>query len=1028
MISNRTLMKAASTLLTLCMLLSVFSISAITSFSAAAPSSEVPPETTIVISEGLDTVPEPLDPQSWKKQEDMLWSELEPNPVINWMEELNEDGLVNMKRNLPKEKIKGAIVLVEYWDRKFVATQPQNSDLFGFYRYNEQTGQREDNVTKNPLFQVPPEEYNQWITDFLNLNQNINHNTSIDEYWRENSYGKWSIELDSYGPYTLDGFEFEYSPSYNTYADFPPTFRRGASGTSGARNLVNESISLAMQNNVYLGDYDFFFILHAGYSESSVWYEFGMMQWATPEDIPYEYGPGAKMEEIEKILTANPEYLLNLETTNTSFTSGIPAINGYNQNTVLRDAIAEVKERKAAGTLGEYQFKFPQADWTWQQNYSYGNASPTRYVEWTSWIAAMSTWSSSGSANVPKSPENGGGNLTIQYSQQGESNGMGTFAHEFGHIVSHTDNYEATMFTQTVSPKTDYWDLMARGDKIGPGGYHARWAIPGGLEANGAPGHMMMFPKDRSNYYHDDDVIDITVAELKAATPLIANIVARNIPLNNNKVEANENKGYYPWLEEYGLVAPNYYMGINLEFDAANPDKAEIINDGWSWTRFRAGKMGIEVVDRTGYDSFNADHGVLLSRLVSGTNAQNRMLIDSHLYDIELVDHIFNGEPVFYTIGHGDQLNDALFHAGISTTDTGYYKGSLNQWEPRNDREIVSGNTVNEFYDHYNGIHVYILEKQLHPAKYGEFLSYEVAVRHDDGVAVGGELQITGNKLTTALPGNVAFMEYTVINTGNATDIVRITLSGDLSWNTTLPNNLFSIGAGEQINVPVYIEIPETLGKVADEALTFTASSETNSAKKAELTVSDIADKASVLALDLNLDKVYIKEGAYFNVEASVTKAIESNAFVLDFTFDKTKIEYANRTLPTGVELLSYEPTETGARLILMARDYSAKELVSVMFLSKEDLTPTDDLVSAVGTFAVKIDDGKELMALSSILGYDPPIDPSLFDLILLSNVIDAFGKTKKDADWPEVKGFDFDRNGVIDIQDIAFVASNLKV
>ena len=1017
MFKKRTFRGAASMFLALCMMFSIFASTGVTAFADN--------EISVEISEGLDAVPDPIDPQSWKKQEDMLWAELLPNPVIDWMKELNEDGLINMKRNLPKEKIKGAIVLVDYWDRKFVTTEPLNSDLLGFYRYTEETGKREETVTKNPLLHVPPSEYRQWIADFLNINQDVNHNTSIDEYWRENSYGQWAIELDSYGPYTLDGFEFEFSPSYNTFADFPPAFRRGATGTSGSRNLVNESIALAMQNTVYLGDYDFFFILHAGYSESSTWYEFGMMQWATPADIPYEYGPGAKMEEIEKILTKNPEYLLNLETTNTSFTSGIPVINGYNQSTALRNAIAEVKERKAAGTLSEFKFKFPEADWDWQQNYIHGNSAPTRYVEWTSWIAAMSTWSSSSSATVPKSPENGGGNISIQFSQQGESNGMGTFAHEFGHIVSHTDNYEATQFTQTVSPKTDYWDLMARGDMIGPGGYHARWAIPGGLEASGAPGHMMMFPKDRSNYYNDGDLIEMTIAELKAGTPLVANVLSRTVPLNNNKVAENEYKGYYPWLEDYGLVAPNYYKGINLTFDAANPDKAELVTDGWSWTRFRAGKMGIEVVDRSGYDSFNSDHGVLLSRLQSGNNAQNRMLIDSHLYDIELVDHIFNGEPVLYTIGHGNQLNDALFHAGTSTTDTGYYKGSLTQWEDRNGRDIVSGNTVNEFYDFYNGVHVYILEKQLTQAKYGEFLSYEVAVLHDDGIAVGGELQITDGKLTTADPGKVAVMEYTVKNTGDATDIVRITLGGNLSWNTTLNNNLFSIGAGEEIVVPVYIEVPEFLNNVANQDLTFTASSESNPEKKAALTVENITDQAPNLMIQLKLDRVHLDSETYFNVETFLTKSIESNVVVLDYTFDQTKIAYANVTLAAGADLISWKTTDYGVQLMIMIQDYNMKDIAKVMFQAKEQLTATDDLFAVVGNFVVKGSDEKYVLTLSSNLDFDPPDYPP-FDLIYLSNVIDAFGAKKSDADWANYKRYDFDNNGTINIMDVVFAASHI--
>jgi len=292
---------------------------------------------------------------------------------------------------------------------------------------------------------------------------------------------------------------------------------------------------------------------------------------------------------------------------------------------------------------------------------------------------------------------------------------MGTYAHEFGHIVNHTDNYEATMWTQNVSPKTDYWDLMARGDRNGPGGYHARWSVPGGMEASGSPGHMMMFPKIRSGYYDPGDILELTMAQLKTRTPVVAEVVSRNIPLNNVKNAANP-AGLYPQLDEYGLYAPNYYKGIALTFDSANPDRVALVTSGYSWTRFRAGRVGIEVLDKSGYESFGNDHGVLLSRLETGTSPQNRQVIDSHLYNVNMVDYYLNGEPTYYCIGHADQLNDALFHAGKSFVDTGYYKGdytvnnngtyvsgsgtkhgSIRQWEERDGREIISGNTVNEF-------------------------------------------------------------------------------------------------------------------------------------------------------------------------------------------------------------------------------------------------------------------------------------------------------------------------------------------
>ena len=49
-------------------------------------------------------------------------------------------------------------------------------------------------------------------------------------------------------------------------------------------------------------------------------------------------------------------------------------------------------------------------------------------------------------------------------------------------------------------------------------------------------------------------------------------------------------------------------------------------------------------------------------------------------------------------------------------------------------------------------------------------------------------------------------------------------------------------------------------------------------------------------------------------------------------------------------------------------------------------------------------------------------------DLIDLSNVIDMFGITAEHPDWNTVyKFYDFNNNGRIDIQDIVFVAQQIK-
>ena len=954
---------------------------------------------------GLASMPDPIDPQSWQLQEDMTWDDLTPNPVIDWMKELNPDGIINPKAAGNKEPIKGALLLVDFWDRPFITSQPVGSDMLGYYLHNPD-GSLQDTITHNPIIHVDKEELAKWMADFIGKPQAINHALSVDGYWRENSYGKWAIEVDAFGPYTLQGFEMEYGLDYTTWADYPPTFRRAASGSGSGRSMTSESVALARDNGVYLGDYDFFFILHAGYDESNAWLEFGPMQWASPKDVPYEYGPGAKMDQIEEILTAHPEYLLSLDSR-----------GGYNQSTAIRDAAAQVR----AGTFSE--FKFPAADRTWAANYSWGNAAPTRYVPWTAWLYATAAWANSGSASVPRSPANGGGNVSKQYSQQGENNGMGTYAHEFGHILSHADNYE-NPWAITRSPRADYWDLMSRGDRNGPGGYHARWTVPGGLEADGIPSHMMMLSKKRANYYDQNDLLELTVAQLKAGTPVVANLVPRNIPLNNNKTAARP-EGLYPQLEEYGLVSPNYYKALELTFDAANPDVATLQTSGWSWTAFRAGRMAVEVVQRTGYDSYCNDNGVLLSRLATGTG-QTRAVVDSHLYDINMVDYYLNGEPVYYVIGHSAQLNDALFHAGKSFVDTGYYQGSMRQWEERAGRDIVSGNTVNEFYDPYNKLHFYILDKQVSAAKYGELISYQVGLLHDNGIPVGGRLIASLGEYEEADPGRVAVRWVNITNSGEATDIIRVGV--DCNWGFTLLNDLYAIGAKETIQVPIYLQVP---GDGTPKSLTVNISSESNSAKKTA--VSDFAPILEIATVK-----------AQANSTVDVTYSIKGNingftALSLDIPYDRAIYSPISVTAVPALDdmangnIFVFNPSFGGNDLIRVA--FASTTRVNndgVLFTVKYKVEAVDCLDVSLGATVIlaelnltgddffaldlQVKNGLMLIGIPGDINGDGKITPE-DAIILLQMYVGLIDWTPRALLWGDVN-----EDGIIDPVDAALI------
>lgn len=94
-------------------------------------------------------------------------------------------------------------------------------------------------------------------------------------------------------------------------------------------------------------------------------------------------------------------------------------------------------------------------------NSSLPNWAHTRYVPWSSWASASTIWPNAGSGS----------------STQGESSGLGTYAHELTHLLGIGDNYNNPFATQQVRSYTGPWSMMSRGSFNGPGGPHTRWQV-----------------------------------------------------------------------------------------------------------------------------------------------------------------------------------------------------------------------------------------------------------------------------------------------------------------------------------------------------------------------------------------------------------------------------------------------------------------------------------------------------------------------------------------------------------------------
>lgn len=612
---------------------------------------------------GLDSFPDPVDTEEYTLPEDMVWEDYKSVPGVNWDEITTE----------PERLIKGALVLVDYADLEFVTSLPEGSDVAG-----------------NPIGtgDIPREELGKFWEEFLNEPQALNNYRTIDEYWKENSYGKWGVDLDAFGPYSLEGREFQYGLSYGN--SMPPGYQ--------SKNIQSEALDLAQEDIDNSGEeYDFIFILHAGYDQSGVWQEFGEMKFLDRDSVTDEFGPPSDLE-------------------------GLP-------------------------------------------NWAY-----TRYVPWTSWFAAKSVWSHA--------------NIRNGISVQGENDGMGTFAHEFGHIMELLDNYNNPYGEPVSRTYSGPWELMSRGSFNGPGGPHTRWMITPTLGGS-APSHHMLRNKIKQGFMDEDQYLNVERDELVDSGPIFADIVARAVPVG----------------EEFGRSGIH---GINIEMEDLTPPNS--LEDDWRADMQRGAKWydnyTIEVVDRVGYDSFTPDSGVLMAKTKNAESAPNIWVVDAKDEDIAQVDFIRpDGTEAMYSLGDYRQLSDALFKAG---TDE---------------------NVINEYVDEHNRLHFYILDK-----KYSDegVLSYRVSVRHLDGAGDferGTAAEVSGAE--RALPGKVATHYFSVTNTGDATDLFRIQADTDAGWETMIQHNVIEVEAGETVEVPVYVEVPE--GENTPAKLTFTAASETDS-------------------------------------------------------------------------------------------------------------------------------------------------------------------------------------------------------
>lgn len=418
------------------------------------------------------------------------------------------------------------------------------------------------------------------------------------------------------------------------------------------------------------------------------------------------------------------------------------------------------------------------------------NWAKTRYVEWTSWAAASNEW-----------PNAGGGSST-----QAESSGMSTYAHELSHLLDIGDNYNNPYGSPLRRAYSGPFSMMDRGSFNGPGGPHSRWQIP--AVQGGSMGSLhTVRDKAQLGLISNTTILHLSREALTDSGLIVAEVTARAVVTG-----------------EDGLIGLRVNMDNGGDLSPNCSIETDVFCDGGDYDHYH-----VEVVDRMGADSFQPDHGVMLSKTKELDSEPFVWVIDANPQDIELIDFYRpNGTAAYITLGDYRQLLDALFHAGTR-----------------------SGSEF-EYVDEANDLHFYIIN--INRDETG-VLSYTIGVRsvtgtagpstHGVSLAAGtaeGEDATTDGLLCTfSLTNNGTYVEGENGHPDDVTsyidsDIYRLnaTVEGG-GWTVQLPNELVTAKFGASADAKVAVRAYSA--DAADAAVvTLTATSESDASVVATAT------------------------------------------------------------------------------------------------------------------------------------------------------------------------------------------------
>ena len=209
--------------------------------------------------------PAPIDPQNWSWQDELTWNDYKPLPGPDYSDPAIQPTV---------KKWKVALVVTDFPGTPYSVTLPQGSTVFG-----TPTAEAHD---------VPRANVANFLKDFYNTPQALNHFQTMNRYWMEDSFGKYGVQLDAFGPYQLPGRQYQYF--LNDQA-LEQRALPDAATTPCNRNFRTDARAAwvgtgpGQVSTAEAATYDNVFYVSAGEDESSTWQEFGEMKWMTPEEV-----------------------------------------------------------------------------------------------------------------------------------------------------------------------------------------------------------------------------------------------------------------------------------------------------------------------------------------------------------------------------------------------------------------------------------------------------------------------------------------------------------------------------------------------------------------------------------------------------------------------------------------------------------------------------------------------------------------------------------------------------------------------